>query len=127
MIKIIDTEKPAISTENDLCFGVETCESKAITLSAIGTDEGQCSSAWLSWNVELDLFADWDIDCVYSSNVPSVIDGEPNPKFIAKTGNGQAVNIVVGSGIAPSKERHRVIWTVNDGCGNIDSYKYSWC
>ena len=121
VIKVIDTEAPTVVSEDNLCFGVDECVSKALTLSAIGTDVGECSSAWLNWNVELDLFSDWDIDCVYSSNVASVVDGEPNPKYIAKTANGETVNIIVPSGVLPSKELHRVIWTVNDGCGNMSS------
>ena len=123
VIKVIDTEAPEVTSDNNLCFAAtEECGSKGLTLSATGLDNGICSSAWLSWEADLDLFADWAIDRTFSSNVPAVLpNGEPNPDYIAKTTNGSAVTIGIPDGIRASKSQHRVEWRLFDGCGNLTS------
>jgi hypothetical protein len=120
VIKVIDTEAPEVTSEDNLCFAVtDGCASKGLSVSAIGVDNGECSSEWLSWNVSLDLYNDWAIDCVFSSTEPAQLpSGEPNPKYLAKSTNGESVTIAIPDGIEASKSVHRVEWNVNDGCGN---------
>ena len=93
-----------------------------MNLSAVGTDNGECSSQWLSWEVNVDLFDDWSIDHCFSSRVsPVLATGEPNPKYLGKTGSGDAVTISIPDGVAGSKSQHRIEWNVSDGCGNQSS------
>ena len=120
VIKVIDTEAPILTSDDNLCFAAtDECGSKGLTISATGLDNGMCSSVWLSWEVDIDLFSDWAIDRTLSSRVPEVLpSGEPNPDFIAKTTNGEALTIAIPDGIRGSKTQHRVEWRLNDGCGN---------
>ena len=91
-------------------------------MSAVGVDAGECPSAWLSWTINVDFNADWVIDCTYQTNVSPVLsNGDPNPKFVAKTASGEAVTIVLDDEIMGSKNQHRVEWVVDDGCGNRGS------
>ena len=122
VINVIDDVAPEVVGEDGLCFGVDTeeCTRKGISLSAVGTDEGDCPSAWLSWEIQVDFNADWEIDCVYETNTsPTLSNGEPNPKFVAKTSSGEAVTIVLDEELDGDKSQHRVEWIVRDGCGNL--------
>ncbi len=123
IIKVIDTEAPVISTD-DVAFDANLeCSSKGLTISAIGLDNGECSSAWLSWEIELDFFGDWTIDATYSSRVSAVLpSGDPNPSYVPKTNNGSAITIAIPEGIGASNAQHRIEWNVNDGCGNTTSH-----
>ena len=123
-IKIIDTEAPTVTSDTDLCFGVNTdeCDRKGVSLSAVGVDEGECSSAWISWTINVDYNFDWVIDEVFTSNVSPVLpNGEPNPFYVAKTASGDAVEINLGQNLAKDTE-HRIEWNVSDGCGNRGSF-----
>ena len=124
VIKVIDTEAPVITGEDDLCFAAtENCGSKGLSVSAIGVDNGECSSAWIAWEVDVDLFDDWAIDCSFSSYVSPVLpSGEPNPKYLEKSSNGETVTIGIPDGTRGSKARHRVEWTAHDGCGNSGTW-----
>jgi len=123
-IKIIDTEAPTVTSETDLCFAVNTeeCDRKGVTLSAVGVDEGECSSAWISWTINVDYNADWVIDEVFTSNVAPVLpSGEPNPFYVAKTASGDAVSINLAPNLAKDSG-HRIEWNVSDGCGNRGTF-----
>jgi len=124
VIKIIDTEAPTVTSQDSLCFAVNTedCTRKGISLTATAADEGECSSAWIGWDVSVDLGNDWTTDFIYSTNLPPVLaNGEPNPYYLSKTTSGEAVEIVMEGDLAKNTE-HRVEWVVNDGCGNRGSY-----
>ena len=123
VITVLDDVSPEVVGEDGLCFGVDTeeCTRKGISLSAVGTDEGMCPSAWLSWEIHVDYNADWVIDCVYETNTSATINGEPNPKFVEKTASGETVTIVIDDELEGSKNLHRVEWRVSDGCGNLGS------
>ena len=122
VIKVIDTEAPTLAADNMTFTATDECGSKGLSVSAVGLDNGDCSSIGLEWEVDLDLFADWSIDQTLSSNVAAVLPtGEPNPNYLPKSGNGEAVSISIPDGIEGGKSEHRVEWRVNDGCGNSAS------
>jgi len=61
VVKIIDTQEPVLSVVDSLCFEIvsEDCTSKNVTLSGSATDEGDCGSDWISYEVSIDMYADW--------------------------------------------------------------------
>ena len=125
-VKILDDVSPEVTSDTGLCFGVDTdvCTRKGITLSATGTDEGECPSAWLSWTINVDYNADWVVDCVFQTNTsPTLSNGDPNPKWVAKTASGEPVTIVLDEELAGDKSQHRIEWIVDDGCGNRGSFE----
>lgn len=123
VVKIVDTEDPVISTQDSVCYQVfEGCEGKGVVLTANGLDNGACSSDWLSWDVVVDLYSDWNIDYTYSADEPRFLpSGDPNPFHLNKNGNGEDLNIYLPDGIPGSDVWHRVAWRVFDGCGNSSS------
>ena len=112
ILKLIDTEKPTITTQ-DTCFAVNAdCVGEGIQIWAGGSDNGICASPWLKWEAEVDMNSDWNIDYTFSSYFA------PNdPFYIAPTAGDVHINLPDGlsNGCASS---HRVRWTVSDGCGN---------
>jgi len=118
-IQITDETFPEVSSEPDRVIPVDQdCEAKGVTLSAVGTDTGDCASPWLGWTVRVDLNADWQIDYIYTNNTTPIVNGEPNPFYLSKTTSGQELSITLPTPMASSKAQHRVVWSVNDGCGN---------
>ena len=126
LIKIIDTQDPEMMVEDSLCFAVDIdCVSANVQLSGSATDEGECGSDWLKWEVTIDLNADWDLDYYYATSLPRLVNGAPNPYHIAPTGNGELATITLPDGIASSKVWHRAVWRVYDGCGNnVSTVRY---
>ena len=126
VIKLEDLIDPILEVQDSLVFAADAeCISKGIPLSAIGTDEGECGSDWLRWEVDVDLYSDWISDYTYSNKVPRFIDGDPNPFYLPKSGNGEEVTILLPQGIPSSKKWHRVVWQVFDGCNNrVSQTKY---
>ncbi len=119
IIEINDSSAPTIQGFDDIVVSVTSeCESKGTWFSAVATDEGDCASPWLAWDIRVDLYDDWQMDYNFTYNTQREINGEPNPFFVEKTASGHAVNILLPDGIEPSKRRHRIDWLVNDGCDN---------
>ncbi|MDA8693507.1 hypothetical protein N9L92_05530, partial [Saprospiraceae bacterium] len=118
-VKVIDTVDPVLTVTDSLCFGVlEECTSKGVVLTGSAEDNGDCASQTLSFEVVIDLNSTGDADFTFSSSVSSIIDGEPNPFFIPRAGNGELVSIVLPDGIPASKIYHRAVWRATDGCNN---------
>ena len=121
-INLIDTVDPVVSVPDSLCFGVVTeCTSKGVVLTGSAMDTGDCGSEWISWEVVIDAFSDWIPDYTYSTEQSTLIDGEPNPFFIPKSGIGEDISIVLPDGIEASKIWHRAVWRAFDGCNNTSS------
>lgn len=119
IISIVDREDPVVSAIDSLIIPVgPDCTAKGILLSATATDNGECSSEWISWEVTVDLYSNWTPDYVYGSNLPQIIDGEPNPFYIPKSTNGEEISIIIPDDIQGSKTYHRIVWEANDGCNN---------
>ena len=118
-IKLIDTVDPVLSVPDSLCYAVnQECTSKGVVLTGGASDNGDCGSEWIAWEVVIDAFSDWTPDYTFSSRVPQLIDGEPNPLYIPKSANGEDISIVLPDGIEGSKVWHRAVWRAYDGCNN---------
>lgn len=118
IIKLIDTEKP-ILTLADTCFAANAdCVGEGLAIWATASDNGMCASDWLKWEVEVDMYSDWEVDYTYSSFLP--VDDD---FYVAPTGNEEAnVHIYLPDGLPNGcSSNHRVRWTVLDGCGNETS------
>ena len=119
VIKIIDTQDPVVTVEDSITLSVaDNCFSKGLQLSASATDEGECGSEWLKWEVTIDLYSDWNADYVYSTSLPREVNGKENPFHLPATGNEELAVINLPDGLAANKVWHRVVWNVSDGCGN---------
>lgn len=124
LVKIIDTTDPEISVQDSICYPVlDNCSSKDIVLEGNAVDNGKCGSDWIHWEVSIDAYSDWTEDYFYSSSVARYLgNGEDNPFYIPKSGNGETVRLALPDGIPGSKVWHRAIWRAYDGCGNTSSY-----
>lgn len=129
VIKIIDTDAPEILNCAPAMFAVNGassgssnssntsgCYASGVTLTNAAVDVGQCASAWLKWNVEVDVWGDNTVDYVYSSNISPL-----SPYYLAATTSGQDVHIVLPDNVEGSMYNHKVKWSVTDGCGNVTS------
>ncbi len=127
VIKVIDDEGPSLldcsiplmleaDDHGDSDGDGITCENNAVTLTQIGSDQGDCASDWLKWTVQIDLYSDWNYEYVFSST------GDPNgPFYLPHTSSGEEIQVTLPAGVPGSMQNHRVIWKVTDGCGNITS------
>ena len=123
VVKVIDTEDPVLTVADSLCFAVtQECTNKSVTFSGSALDSGKCSSEWISWEIIIDAYADWTEDFTYSTDQPSIVDGDPNPFFVPKSANGEEITIGLPDDIVPSsKVWHRAVWRAYDGCNNTAS------
>lgn len=113
VIEVFDNEAPVVDCQDET-FGVyaEDCQ-ETITLTAIGTDVGDCPSALLSWKILVDIYGDGqDIDEYSSFASPS------SGFFVEPTLPGEEVRVTLIRPIESSMHNHIVHWTVTDGCGN---------
>jgi hypothetical protein len=137
-IKIVDDVKPTLGSCSDLMYEINDhndadndgnrCETKSLMLTQTATDQGQCTSDWLKWIVFVDLNADGIMDYEYSSYLPfndnSFNDSNGNgikDRYIAPTGQGSPVALVLPEDIQGNMSSHKVIWKVVDGCGNVST------
>ena len=120
VIKIVDTQDPILNVVDSLCFAVDIdCISKDIRMSGSAIDAGDCGSDWISWEVSIDAYADWTEDFNYSTTNPRFLpNGDPNPYYLPKTGNGEEVSLTLPDNLPSSKIWHRSVWAASDGCGN---------
>ncbi len=120
VVKIIDDSAPVIDCPTGpvqaTLVGTECTGPIMLTNSA--TDEGLCASNRLTWEVQVDLFSDWNIDHTYSSyNDPA------GDFYIPASSSGEEVKITVPEG---ASGEHRVVWKVSDGCGNNTTCTYTF-
>jgi len=122
VVYIEDHTRPSVLVDVNQSYPVDTdCISEGVVLTALAHDAGLCASPWLNWQVEIDLYGDWIIDYTYSTSAPATLaNGEPNPFRIEKTTSGQAQFITLPDGFEGSKTAHRILWTVDDACRNIE-------
>ncbi|NNE27452.1 MAG: hypothetical protein HKN09_11470 [Saprospiraceae bacterium] len=125
-IKIIDTQDPVLTVVDSLCFASNIdCVSEGVQLSASGNDEGECGSEWLKWEVVIDVNADWTNDYTYGTDLPRLVNGNPNPYYIAPSGNDELITITLPDGLPSSNIWHRAVWRLYDGCGNnVSTVRY---
>jgi len=107
----------------------EECLRSTTTLTNAATDNGDCASDWLKWQVYIDTWSDGNIDYEYSSFLPtndSNINNDTNSngindKYLAPTMSDEEVSVVVSEEITASEFNHTVYWSVTDGCGNVST------
>ncbi|MEZ4911712.1 MAG: T9SS type A sorting domain-containing protein [Saprospiraceae bacterium] len=148
IVKIIDSEKPSLGNCTDKMFEVDDngdvdkdgnqCERRGLTLTNTATDQGQCASDWLKWTVFVDLWGDGLNEYEFSSFVPNlppynttgftkVVGSQTiNVRYLAPTGQGGEVHVVIPEDIAGSMSNHKVLWKVTDGCGNVTTCNHNF-
>lgn len=136
VIKVVDDEKPVLSSCSDLMFEINDnsdvdndgnrCEIKNLVLTKVATDQGQCASDWLKWIVFVDLWGDGTNDYEYSSFLPAndATFNDTNGNgikdvYVAPTGQGGEVKVTLPEDIVGNMSNHKVTWKVIDGCGNV--------
>lgn len=119
IIQINDNEDPVLEVVDSLVIssGLD-CKAKGLVLEAKATDNGVCSSAWIGWDISIDLNGDWTEDYHYGSLEPQILNGEPNPFHVPKSTNGETIQIVLPDGLEGDKRWHRAVWRATDGCNN---------
>ena len=124
IIKLLDEEPPEIDCIEEICFAVgnDECFGGKYALTAISKDRGECPSPIMAWTVHIDLYDDWNFDYEYSSFLPKLVDGEPNPFYLKQTANQSQIVVPLPEGIPASKQVHRADWILFDGCGNKDEH-----
>ncbi|MGB4837449.1 MAG: dockerin type I domain-containing protein, partial [Saprospiraceae bacterium] len=138
-----DVIAPVIDCAPRAIFQQQANCTTGITLKKSATDLGGCTvaapaiSAWLKWEVFVDVWADGTWDYAYSSFVASTtanggfapttyggISSSTNPagsiptKYIPATSNGINAKIDFKDPIAGKYSKHKVLWRVYDGCHN---------
>jgi len=125
IVNVVDNTIPQVITEEvQVYVADENCMSNGVVLTAIGIDEATCDAPWLSWEVEVDIDDDFQVEYIYSSAYPRELpSGEPNPFYLEKTTSGDQLKVVLPDGIIASKEQHRINWIIDDGCRNVNQIR----
>ena len=133
IIKYLDNEAPEMPVCVDPMFSVGAgCVASGITLTNMATDNGDCSSKKLKWQILVDTWADGEYDWEFSSFIKKGITFGPNldddyngnhypDMHIDATNSGDEVSITIPETMGASNFNHRVVWRVTDGCGNVTS------
>ncbi len=120
VVKIVDDSAPVIACPTGPVTTTlmgSSC-SGPVMLTSSATDQGLCASNSLTWEAQVDLFSDGNIDYTYSSF------NDPTGNFyIPASSSGEEVKITVPEG---AFGEHRVSWKVSDGCGNNTTCIYTF-
>jgi len=112
----------------DTCIGLDdfwdtdndgiTCElASNPSIAMLATDNGDCSSAWLKWEIEVDYWGDGTVDRIYSSNL-----NPTDPNYTAPSLSGEYKYLNLDKNEASAEWANHILkWRVNDGCGNFSS------
>ncbi len=122
-----DESAPEIACQ-DTCIGLDdfwdlnnngiTCElASNPAISILATDNGDCSSEWLKWEVDVDYWGDGTVDRTYSSNLHPT---DPDYTAPSLSGEYKVLNLDKND-VSAEWARHILKWKVNDGCGNFSS------
>jgi len=112
VIKVIETTPPTIRDCTDKVIGVESDCKAPFTIKNSAVDVGVCANKSLSWVVEIDLWANGDVDYKYGFN-------ESGDFKIDPVANGQEISITLPERVQVGK--HKIKWSVRDECGNFAS------
>ena len=143
VISVTDETQPELDECVDLMFNTNdfldadgdgnTCEGN-IVLTRTATDPGSdnCPTAWLKWQVVIDIWGDGTDDLEYSSFLPAFdsqfndTNGNGIPDvYVAPTAPGDEISIALND-IPGSMSNHKVTWTVSDGCNNVRSCSHNF-
>jgi hypothetical protein len=110
VIKVVDPNAPEILDCSPKTIGVGADCKAIFKIQNVARDQATCSSDRLDWQVEIDLWANGDVDHKYGYLEAG--DFKIGPKK-----NLDTVTITLPTRIGVG--RHKVYWTVKDPCGNI--------
>jgi len=133
---VLDDTAPVIECGEDMygIFGTGvgsnggpgSCSLENLTLTKTASDGGSdCSSAWLEWKVEVDLWGDGTVDYTWSfaegadENFRENRDDDMDGIFYLP--KDTTVTILIPEAIDHSCYTHTITWQVNDGCNNFSS------
>lgn len=136
IVKVVDMTQPTIQNCENLLIEVndstdldgdgDFCEAM-ITLTNVAIDAGSenCPTAWLKWQVFVDLWADGTDEMEFSSFLPPFdndfndTNGNGIPDiYLSPTNTGEEVSIQLPDIVGPLSN-HKVRWKVTDGCNNV--------
>lgn len=112
IIKVIEKNAPVIKNCTNKVIGVDADCKATFVISNNAQDEGTCHTDLLSWNVQIDLWANGTVDYTYGYNENGIFKIEP-------VANNTEISITLPEKIGPGK--HKVHWSVKDQCGNFSS------
>lgn len=112
IIKVIETTPPTIRDCTDKVISVEGDCKAPFTIKNSAVDVGICATELLSWVVEIDLWGNGDVDYKYGFNESGEFRLDP-------VANGQEISITLPERVQIGK--HKIKWSVRDGCGNFAS------
>ena len=115
VIRLFDSIDPILEVQDTTISANVNCVSEDISLFAVAEDNGVCGTDWLKWEVEVDLYSDWEVDYVFSTDLMS-----DDPYYLVPTMDTMYLNLPDGIESNCSLV-HRVHWKVEDGCGNFAS------
>ncbi len=112
--------------------GTDGCESEVNLWGSATDGDSDCMSAWIKWQVFIDLWGDWTIDYEFSSYVSPFNQnfGTPiNELYVPPTApgdhvvnQGSTMGLTLPEIVEGSKYQHRAVWKASDGCGNVTSH-----
>jgi len=122
---VLDETPPVVECEDQM-FGIFEGCSTNVSLSKSAVDgDSDCSSAWLEWKAEVDLWGDGTIDYTWSfaegADEGFNEDRDNDGDGIYYLEKQTDVTINIPEAINSSCNNHTVTWTVNDGCNNVTS------
>jgi len=125
-IKVIDQVPPVIICTDKIFAITNTDCNIGVSLTKSASDgDSNCSSAWLEWKAEVDLWGDGTIDYTWSfaegadENFREDRDDDMDRVYyLPKTLD---VTLNIPELIDNSCNNHKVKWSVNDGCNNFSS------
>ncbi len=112
VIKVIDTNVPEIVAADSVIETDINCIADGV-LCATATDIGDCESALLSWQIQIDLGSDLVYEYEYSSELES-----SDALYVAPTASGDELCLALPALNNASKAQNSILWSVTDGCGN---------
>ncbi|KXK39484.1 MAG: T9SS type A sorting domain-containing protein [Saprospiraceae bacterium] len=113
VIKIYDDSRPVIQTCSDVTIGItQGCET-TFTVTNSAVDTTLCGDQRLLWYVDVDLYSDDSIDYSFT---PDNFDFRFN---LPKVKSGEKVRVTLPDSVGHGW--HKVIWKVQDECGNVTS------
>jgi len=115
IIRLFDSVDPILEVQDTIVSSNVECLGEGINLFASAEDNGACGTDWLKWEVEVDLYSDWEVDYTFSTGLQP-----DDPYYLQPTMDTMYLSLPDGIE-ANCSLVHRVHWKVEDGCGNFAS------
>lgn len=112
IIKVIDEDAPRLSGCQYQEFGTGSDCKASVVLTNSGFDDTTCGDQQLTWIVQVDLWANGDIDMEFSY-------AKTGDFYLKPTANNEEIEVKLPEKVGIGS--HKVHWSVRDECGNIKS------